>query len=192
MNLRRANTTGASRSGEIEWEWRKGRGDAGSMPSAEDVGDDVVQVYEEVRAAIALGERMFPRGAASTDKSMQSYHSGWKETHGVYQTNKALRSGQETEYEAFFGRDVADGLQEAWRRPMHWAGFLAMGASTCLPRGDSKEGGAGAAEDSKAATKDELMQELKDLKAMHDQEVIDADEFKELKTVLLQKLKGCY
>jgi len=39
--------------------------------------------------------------------------------------------------------DVADGLQEAWRRPMHWAGFLAMGASTCLPRGDAKEGGSG-------------------------------------------------
>ena len=39
--------------------------------------------------------------------------------------------------------DVADGLQEAWRRPMHWAGFLAMGASTCLPTSDAKEGGAG-------------------------------------------------
>lgn len=114
------------------------------MPSEEDAGDDdVVQVYEEVRAVIALGERMFPRGAAATDKSMKSYHSGWKETYGVYQTNKALRSGQETEYEAFFGRDVADGLQEEWRRPMHWAGFLAMGASTCLPRGDAKDGAAG-------------------------------------------------
>jgi CHAT domain-containing protein len=33
-------------------------------------------------------------------------------------------------------QDVADGLQEAWKRPMHWAGFLVMGASTCLPRGD--------------------------------------------------------
>jgi len=31
---------------------------------------------------------------------------------------------------------VADGLQEAWKRPMHWAGFLVMGASTRLPRGD--------------------------------------------------------
>ena len=39
--------------------------------------------------------------------------------------------------------DVADGLQEAWRRPMHWAGFLVMGASTCLPRGNAKEGGSG-------------------------------------------------
>ena len=114
------------------------------MPSAEDAGDDVVvQRYEQVRAAIALGERMFPHGAAATDNSMHSYHSGWKETHGVYQTNKALRSGQETEYEAFLGQDVADGLQEAWRRPMHWAGFLVMGASTRLPRGDAKEGGAG-------------------------------------------------
>ena len=105
------------------------------MPSAEDAGDDVVvQRYEQVRAAIALGERMFPYGAAATDNSMHSYHSGWKETHGVYQTNKALRSGQETEYEAFLSQDVADGLQEAWRRPMHWAGFLVMGASTRLPR----------------------------------------------------------
>jgi len=33
-------------------------------------------------------------------------------------------------------QDVADGLQEAWKRPMHWAGFLVMGASTRLPRGD--------------------------------------------------------
>ena len=103
------------------------------MPSAEDAGDDVVQVYEEVRAAIALGERMFPRGAAATDQSMHSYHSGWKETYGLFQTNKALRDGHQTEYEAFFGPDVADGLQEAWRRPMHWAGFLVMGASTRLP-----------------------------------------------------------
>ena len=30
--------------------------------------------------------------------------------------------------------DVADGLQEAWKRPMHWAGFLVMGTSTRLPR----------------------------------------------------------
>ena len=144
MNLTRAYATGPSHFGEIEWEWRKGIGDAGSMPSAEDAGDDVVvQRYEQVRAAIALGERMFPYGAAATDNSMHSYHSGWKETHGVYQTNKALRSGQVTEYEAFWSQDVADGLQEAWRRPMHWAGFLVMGASTRLPRGDAKEGGAG-------------------------------------------------
>jgi len=33
-------------------------------------------------------------------------------------------------------QDVADGLQEAWKRPMHWAGFLVMGASTRLPRGN--------------------------------------------------------
>ena len=32
-------------------------------------------------------------------------------------------------------QDVADGLRQAWKRPMHWAGFLVMGASTCLPRG---------------------------------------------------------
>jgi CHAT domain-containing protein len=33
-------------------------------------------------------------------------------------------------------QDVADWLQEAWKRPMHWAGFLVMGASTRLPRGN--------------------------------------------------------
>ena len=123
----------AGRCRDIEWEWKK----PGSMPGAEDAGDDVAQVYDEVRAAIKLGETLFPRGATSTDKAMHSYHSGWKETYGVYQTNKALRSGQETEYEAFWSQDVADGLQEAWRRPMHWAGFLVMGASTRLPRGDT-------------------------------------------------------
>ena len=130
MILTRGNATGPTRFGEIEWEWRKKSGEAGSMPTAEDAGADVAQVYDEVRAAIALGETMFPRGATSTDKSMQRYHSGWKETHGVYQTNKALRGGHEVEFEAFFGQDVADGLQEAWKRPMHWAGFLVMGA--CL------------------------------------------------------------
>ena len=135
MILTRGNATGPTRFGEIEWEWRKKSGEAGSMPTAEDAGADVAQVYDEVRAAIALGETMFPRGATSTDKSMQRYHSGWKETHGLYQTNKALRGGHEVEYEAFFGQDVADGLQEAWKRPMHWAGFLVMGASTRLPRG---------------------------------------------------------
>ena len=136
MILTRGNATGPTRFGEIEWEWRKKSGEAGSMPTAEDAGADVAQVYDEVRAAIALGETMFPRGATSTDKSMQRYHSGWKETHGLYQTNKALRGGHEVEYEAFFGQDVADGLQEAWKRPMHWAGFLVMGASTRLPLGD--------------------------------------------------------
>jgi CHAT domain-containing protein len=29
--------------------------------------------------------------------------------------------------------DVADGLQEDWKRPMHWAGFLVVGAATRLP-----------------------------------------------------------
>jgi hypothetical protein len=28
---------------------------------------------------------------------------------------------------------VADGLQEDWKRPMHWAGFLVVGAATRLP-----------------------------------------------------------
>eukprot|EP00802_Teleaulax_amphioxeia_P007401 Tamp_07407.p1 GENE.Tamp_07407~~Tamp_07407.p1 ORF type:complete len:797 (+),score=226.18 Tamp_07407:307-2391(+) len=129
----------AGRCRDIEWEWKQ----PGSMPGAEDAGDGVAQVYDEVRAAIKLGETLFPRGATSTDKAMHSYHSGWKETYGVYQTNTALRDGHQTEYEAFFGPDVADGLQEAWRRPMHWAGFLVMGASTRLPRGDAKEGGSG-------------------------------------------------
>ena len=147
MNLIRGNATGPTRFGEIEWEWRKKSGEAGSMPTAEDAGADVAQVYDEVRAAIALGETMFPWGATSTDKSMQRYHSGWKETHGLYQTNKALRGGHEVEYEAFFGQDVADGLQEAWKRPMHWAGFLVMGASTRLPRGDAKVGSVEAIDD---------------------------------------------
>ena len=147
MNLTRGNATGPTRYGEIEWEWRKKSGEAGSMPTAEDAGADVAQVYDEVRAAIALGETMFPRGATSTDKSMQRYHSGWKETHGLYHTNKALRGGHEVEYEAFFGQDVADGLQEAWKRPMHWAGFLVMGASTRLPRGGAKVGSVEAIDD---------------------------------------------
>ena len=57
------------------------------MPSADpDTGTaEVKQIYDEVRAAIKLGEGMFYRGATAKDKSMQGYHSGWKETHGVFQ-----------------------------------------------------------------------------------------------------------
>ena len=46
--------------------------------------------------------------------------------------------------------------------------------------------------DNKTDRKEQLIQELKDLKTMYDQEIIDSDEFKEMKTVLLQKLKGWY
>ena len=49
------------------------------------------------------------------------------------QTNKMLRDGSEVEYEAFLAEDVADGLEEEWKRPMHWAGFLVVGAATRLP-----------------------------------------------------------
>ena len=46
---------------------------------------EVKQIHDEVRAAIKLGEGMFHRGATATDKSMQGYHSPWKETHGAFQ-----------------------------------------------------------------------------------------------------------
>jgi hypothetical protein len=121
----------AGRCPDIEWEWKT----PGSMPAAEDAGDDVAQLYDQVRETIKLGERMFPQGAKSTDQAMRRHQSGWKETYGLYQTSKALRNGHQVEFEAFFGQDVADGLQQAWKRPMHWAGFLVMGANTCLPRG---------------------------------------------------------
>ena len=51
------------------------------------------------------------------------------------QTNKMLRdgNGSEVEYEAFLAEDFADGLEEEWKRPMHWAGFLVVGAATRLP-----------------------------------------------------------
>jgi hypothetical protein len=42
-------------------------------------------------------------------------------------------NGSEVEYEAFLAEDVAEGLEEEWKRPMHWAGFLVVGASTRLP-----------------------------------------------------------
>ena len=102
-------------------------------------------VLLQVRAAIAMGEKLFPRGATAGDKAMQGYHSAWKETHGVYQTNKMLRDAQEVEYEVFVGADAADGLKQEWKRPMHWAGFLVVGARTRLPRArggvEAPEGG---------------------------------------------------
>ena len=36
--------------------------------------------------------------------------------------------------ESLIAEDVADGLKEEWKRPMHWAGFLVVGAATRLPR----------------------------------------------------------
>ena len=80
-----------------------------------------------------MGESIFPKGA--TEASMKGYHSGWKETAGVFQTNKMLRDGREVECEVFVSKDVAAGLKPAWKRPMHWAGFLVVGATTRLPRG---------------------------------------------------------
>ena len=82
MILTRGNATGPTRFGEIEWEWRKKSGEAGSMPTAEDAGADVAQVYDEVRAAIALGETMFPWGATSTDKAMQRYQTTIRASQG--------------------------------------------------------------------------------------------------------------
>jgi hypothetical protein len=56
---------------ELEWEWRK----AGSMPLGDpDTGDGkVMEVYDEVRAAIKLGESIF--------HPLQ--RSGWNEINGV-------------------------------------------------------------------------------------------------------------
>jgi hypothetical protein len=58
---------------EIEWQWRI----PDSMPSRDpDTGDgEVKRVYDEVRAAIKLGERMFHRGAKTTDKCMKDHDS---------------------------------------------------------------------------------------------------------------------
>ena len=44
-----------------------------------------------------------------------------------------LRDGREVECEVFVSKDVAAGLKPAWKRPMHWAGFLVVGATTRLP-----------------------------------------------------------
>jgi len=123
------------------------------MPSLEPDTPDgkVKQVYDEVRAAIKLGERVFYRPRRPL----------WAEVNGPLETSAMLRdgskveyevgydtgtlNGSEVEYEAFLGKeallaeDVAGGQQEAWKRPMHWAGFLVMGASTRLPRGGMQE-----------------------------------------------------
>jgi hypothetical protein len=50
-----------------------------------------------------------------------------------FQTNSMLRDGSQVEYDAFLAEDEADGLKEEWKRPMHWAGFLVVGAATRLP-----------------------------------------------------------
>ena len=115
---------------DIEWEWSKRE----SIPSGEDrAAGEVRQVYDEVRESIKMGEKLFPKGATPGHTSMKGYHSQWKETNGVFQTNKMLRGSHEVEYEVFMDTDTAEGLREEWRRPMHWAGFLVMGANTRLP-----------------------------------------------------------
>ena len=85
----------------------------------------------------------------------------------------------------------APALASSAPMPIYTVGGVAFGASGFVleERVDVSDE---PAEDSKAASTEQLMQELGDLKAMHDREVLDADEFKVLKTVLLQKLKGCY
>jgi hypothetical protein len=169
---------------EIEWQWRI----PDSMPSRDpDTGDgEVKRVYDEVRAAIKLGERMFHRGAKTTDKCMKDHDSPWQEVNGVFQvssylpppfllhllirptipcqyqvvlffekhwmpntksltynfqTNSMLRDGSQVEYDAFLAEDEADGLKEEWKRPMHWAGFLVVGAATRLPSSEGVGGG---------------------------------------------------
>ena len=69
---------------------------------------------------------------------MKGYHSGWNETAGVFQTNKMLRDGRKVECKVILSKDVAAGLKPAWKRPMHWTGFLVVGATTRLPRGKSR------------------------------------------------------
>jgi hypothetical protein len=53
-----------------------------------------------------------------------------------FRPTKLLRGGNdsEVEYEAFLAEDVADELEEEWKRPMHLAGFLVVGAATASPR----------------------------------------------------------
>ncbi len=54
------------------------------------------RVYDEVRAAIKLGEDIFHRDAAagvmSTDKSMQEYYSAWKEVKGLNEVSPLFLS----------------------------------------------------------------------------------------------------
>ena len=70
-----------------------------------------------------------------TNTNSHTYH---------YQTNRMLRgdSKDEDEYDvAFLARDVADGLDQEWKRPIHWAGFLVVGAATRLPSPEGVGGG---------------------------------------------------
>jgi hypothetical protein len=46
---------------------------------------------------------------------------------------------EDAEYEAFLAEDAADGLEWEWMRPMHWAGYLVVGAATRLPRHTSNQ-----------------------------------------------------
>jgi hypothetical protein len=70
-----------NRHDELEWEWSK----PDSMPSADTGDGEVKRVYDEVRAAIELGEGLFPYGATAKDKCMQDYNCAWKEVNGALQ-----------------------------------------------------------------------------------------------------------
>ena len=79
-------------------------------------------------------------------------------------------------------------------------GGIAFGASDCISEARDSDPTAYRKPDifdepvevKKSENEEHLTQQLRNLRAMHDQDVIDSDEFKELKTVLLQKLKACY
>jgi hypothetical protein len=70
-----------------------------------------------------------------TNTNLHTYH---------YESNRLLRgdSNDEDEYNvAFLARDVTDGLDEEWKRSMHWVGFLVVGAATRLPSPEGVGGG---------------------------------------------------
>jgi hypothetical protein len=84
-----------------------------------------------------------------------------------FQTNQNLRDGgtitldgTDVEFEAFLRKEsfhaedvTDDGLKEEWKRPMHWAAFLVVGAATRMPRGTPSQSAAAETVGSEAEAK---------------------------------------
>ena len=130
---------------EIEWEWRK----PGSVPFCEDLSDPYITlIYDQVRKKIELAEDIFrPSSLKAYNKSFNCTDGPHADCpKGTWQSNSMLRGGHKVEYEVFVPPSRRsfhehENMFAMWKRPMYWASFLVVGASTRLPRVRHSEGG---------------------------------------------------
>jgi len=130
---------------EIEWEWRK----LGSIPFCEDPSDlYTALIYDQVRKKIQQAEEIFQPSPLKAYKKSFNRTDG-QQVHyqkGIWQSNSMIRGAHEVEYEVFVPPSTSsfherEDVFAMWKRPMYWASFLVVGASTRLPCVRNSKGG---------------------------------------------------